>query len=115
MTITQKSLSNNIKLLRVDGRLDQALTPLLESKLEQLLQHSELKIIVDLSETNYINSGGLRCLVTAWRKSKQQQGNLVLAGLNERLQNIFDMVGFDKVFTIFPDLETAVKSQQNSS
>ncbi|MFQ5421945.1 MAG: STAS domain-containing protein, partial [Anaerolineae bacterium] len=65
------------------------------------------RLIVDLADTSYINSGGLRCLVTVWRQARQKEGNLVLCGLSPRIQEIFTMVGFDKVFQIYTNPESA--------
>ncbi|MCP4362601.1 MAG: STAS domain-containing protein [Chloroflexi bacterium] len=107
MTIQQESLSSDLWLLQVDGRLDQRQNGDLEQHLLQLLDADHSSLIVDMTAVTYINSGGLRCLVTAWRRAKQQGGNLVLCGLNPRLQEIFGMVGFDKVFQIAPSLEMA--------
>lgn len=87
-------------VLTVNGRFDQEQTPLIENRFNALLQTTPPWILVDLSNTSYINSGGLRCLVTAWRKARQQGGDVQLKGLNGRLQEIFEMVGFDNVFTI---------------
>ena len=109
----QQQKSGPIHLVSVDGRLDQDQTPQLESTLNTLLATGHDKLLVDLSGTIYINSGGLRTLVSAWRKARQQGGNLVLSGLNVRLQEIFHMVGFDKVFQIYVDAATAQKAVTN--
>jgi len=108
MSIQQQELSNNTWLVRVQGRLDQGQNPLLETQLTKLLEGDQVcHLIVNLAETTYINSGGLRCLVSAWRQARQKAGDLVLCGLNTRLQEIFSMVGFDKVFKIYTNAETA--------
>ncbi|MEZ4594176.1 MAG: STAS domain-containing protein [Chloroflexota bacterium] len=110
MSIWQQAVGNDIWLVGVNGRLDQTLNPDLEQELTALLDSGKGQLIVDLSQTNYINSGGLRTLVTGWRKARQQNGNLVLCGLNRRLQEIFRMVGFDQLFQIYPDRQTAQDS-----
>ncbi|MCB8942137.1 MAG: STAS domain-containing protein [Ardenticatenaceae bacterium] len=108
MTIWQRQLPQDIWLLGLQGRLDQSQTPQLEAQLTQLLdQDGRSRLIIDLSEVTYVNSGGLRCLVSAWRKARQQTGDLILVGLSSRLQEIFAMVGFDKVFQIVPHTEEA--------
>lgn len=94
-------------LVGVRGRLDQQLNPDLESTLNQLLEAGHSYLIVNLADATYINSGGLRVLVSAWRRARRQQGNVVLCGLNARLQEIFTMVGFDKVFKIYPSQQDA--------
>lgn len=104
MSVWQEAISekHNVWLIAARGRLDQELTPALEESLNQMLAKGVYFLLVDMQEISYINSGGLRCLVSAWRKARQQNGDLVLSGLNDRLQEIFAMVGFDKVFQIYP-------------
>lgn len=100
MSVWQEKLNGSVWLIGVNGRLDQALNPKLEETLNELLDNGHYHLVVDLTHTTYINSGGLRCLVSAWRRAKGNQGSLALCGLNDRLQEIFAMVGFDKVFEI---------------
>jgi anti-anti-sigma factor len=78
-----------------------------------LLDEGHYHLIVDLSEATYINSGGLRCLVSAWRQAREQDGNLVICGLNKRLHQIFSMVGVDKVFQITPTRDLAKHALSN--
>lgn len=108
MTIWHERLPHtDAYLVGVSGRLDQSLNPELEETLNQLLENGHSDLIVDLSRTTYINSGGLRCLVSAWRRARSANGALRLCGLNPRLQEIFAMVGFDKVFEIHPNCDEA--------
>ncbi len=108
MNIRQKQLQNGAWLLTIRGRLDQSQTPELNDALADLLNAEQYRLMVDLSDVSYINSGGLRCLVSAWRKARAQNGNVVLYGLNDRLGEIFAMIGFDKVFQIVANQEEAL-------
>lgn len=111
MSVWQEKLPHsNTWLVGVSGRLDQNLIPKLEETLNELLESGHNQLLVDLSQTSYINSGGLRCLVSAWRRAKAGEGSLSLCGLNARLQEIFTMVGFDKVFAIHADCGDARKA-----
>jgi len=114
MAVQVETVNDTIKMVRVDGRLDQTQNAELEQTLSSLLEGGSRQLLVDLSRTIYINSGGLRCLVTAWRKARQQKGNLVLSGLNERLQEVFAMVGFDNVFQIYPTPVEAIVAYEES-
>lgn len=108
MSIQTERLSPQSCVVHINGRLDQNQTPELEDTLSRLIEEDTIQIIVNLSDATYINSGGLRSLVSTWRKVKLEDGNLVLCGLNERLQEIFSMIGFDKVFKIYPSIESAI-------
>jgi len=107
MTISCQQVTGEVWLISSQGRLDQSLNPQLEQSLTDLLDNGQNRLIVDLSQSNYINSGGLRCLVTAWRQAREQGGDLVLCGLNNRMEEIFSLIGFDRVFTIHSTYEHA--------
>jgi anti-sigma B factor antagonist len=115
MTIRQQRLPGDLWLVSVDGRLDQNVTPGLEETLNELLSAGHDRLIVDLSEATYINSGGLRCLVAAWRKARQQNGDVYLCGLRARVNEVFSMVGFDKVFSIYPTQHEAAAAWQEAA
>lgn len=109
MSVSCQQMDGNVWVVSSRGRLDQSMTPQLEQSLSELLDSGHDCFIVDLSEATYINSGGLRCLVSAWRRTQAQGGDLVLCGLNARLEEIFSLVGFDRVFQIYATYEDAQK------
>jgi anti-sigma B factor antagonist len=107
MSIWDESLDDGIWLIGVSGRLDQSQTAELETTLQHLLEEGHERLVIDLSEVTYVNSGGLRCLVTIWRQARERGGNVVLCGLSERIAQIFEIVGFHKVFEIYPSQTAA--------
>jgi anti-sigma B factor antagonist len=110
MSISTIKLSEDTWEVIVRGRLDHDLNPQLEAELNDLWANEKIQnLIINLAETSYINSGGLRYLVAAWRRFKQRGGQVVLCELNSRLLEIFQMVGFDKVFHIYPTCKKAHK------
>ncbi len=109
MSIWDKPLDGDIWLVSVSGRLDQNLTSDLEARLKTLLDEGHLSLVIDLSEVTFVNSGGLRCLVTVWRQARERGGNVVLCNLSPRISQVFNTVGFNKVFDIYPSHEEAQK------
>jgi serine/threonine-protein kinase RsbW len=105
--IKRKKLGADLYLVTVAGRIDHQINAELERHLTRLLDNHHYRLIVDLSATTYINSSGLRILVSAWRQTRQHDGDLHLSGLNDNIMNIFTMVGFDKLFDIFETAEQA--------
>jgi len=107
MSIRDESAAGDSWLVLVSGRLDQSQDHLLEKELQRLLDQGHRHLIVDLSQVTYVNSGGLRCLVTIWRHARQLGGDVVLCGLNDSLAKVFGIVGFDKIFLIYANQSDA--------
>ena len=110
MSIRREYLSDNICLIRISGRLDQTLTPELEGELLQIIGEGNCQLVVDLYEVVYVNSSGLRTLLTAWRQANEKDAKIVLCCLSDRVLEVFEIVGFDKVFEIYETVEAAVES-----
>ena len=110
MSVWQEPLANNAWLIGVSGRLDHKQTPELEAELMDLLAKGHNRFLVDLSDVTYVNSGGLRCLVTVWRQSRERGGSVTLCGLAPRVEQVFLIVGFDKVFEIYTTREDAQRA-----
>ena len=54
---------------------------------------------IDLQETDYISSAGLRVLLAA-QKSMKKQGSMVVTNVNEVIHEIFEVTGFLDILTI---------------
>jgi anti-sigma B factor antagonist len=107
MRIWDEPVAGESWLVGVSGRLDHSQDQLLEETLQRLLDEGHYRLIVDLSRVTYVNSGGLRSLVTIWRQARQQGGDIALCGLNEHIAKVFSVVGFDKIFQIYPNCADA--------
>lgn len=110
MSVWEEQLAGDIWLVKVSGRLDQSQTAVLEETLQKLLLEGHIWLVIDLSEVTYVNSGGLRCLVTIWRQARDHGGKVVLCNLSERISQVFAVVGFDKVFEVYPSKAKAQAS-----
>jgi len=73
-------------------------------------QASNLALVLDFSEVEYISSGGLRVLMIAATQLRSQQRKLIVAGLYSVVAEVFAISRFDRVLTIAPDVEAALAS-----
>ena len=99
LRIELEEIENRI-LLRLDGRLDAATTPILERKLDQLIGEHRHHLLLDFSRIDYLSSAGLRLLLSATKKLKEKKGNLILFSLQEDVNEIIKMAGFDRILHI---------------
>ncbi|MBZ0307672.1 MAG: anti-sigma factor antagonist, partial [Anaerolineae bacterium] len=104
--IAQSSTDKNYRVLQLAGRLDGVSSPMLLQTLNEQMQTGQTQLILDMAGVDYISSSGLKVLASGWRDCKEKGGHLVLVGLNDRLTDIFDIVGFNTFLDIYPDVKT---------
>ena len=80
----------------------------LKQKVMDALDVGERKIVIDFTNTGYIDSSGLGALVSLSKKVRDQGGELKLAGLNEDLRTLFELTKLDTLFTIADTPEQAL-------
>src|SRR5258708_9125777 len=66
------------------------------------------QLVVDLSRVTYIDSGGVAALIQAMQGVEAYGGKFALARLQETVRSIFEISRLDRVFQIFPDVDTAM-------
>jgi anti-anti-sigma factor len=99
--------AEDILIVRVAGALDTNTSGQLESTLTQHLDRGALRIILELTEMDYVSSVGLRVFLASLKRLRASEGRLVLSGLNEEVREIFEMAGFSSLFEISSSLNEA--------
>ncbi len=110
-----RRLGDNAAVVAPNGRLDSNSSPDLERLLNMLLEEGQHWLFIDMTDVTYIASSGLKILVSAWRRAQDQNGDILLSGMQPRIIEIFEMVGFDMLFRIFPTLEAALAARSKST
>lgn len=98
----------SVSIVKVSGRVDSLTAPDLEKALQDMLTADRTQLVVDLQETEYMSSAGLRVLVSALKAAKKSGGNVRLAQPSVRVKEVFDLAGLTPVFDIHPDVIEAV-------
>lgn len=100
------------EVVTVSGRIDSATAPELEKVLLGLIQSGQKNIVVNLSDTEFISSAGLKALLSALMKVRKSvpAGDVVIAEIPSQLKESFDLVGFDRLFKFHDNTLRAVGS-----
>lgn len=69
--------------------------------LNTLINGGAKKIIIDLKKVSQIDSGGISSLISATKQIRKNNGDLVLARVNESILNILDVVRVGSFIKIF--------------
>ena len=113
-----EELVSGVRVLRFSGDLDIKTLPKAKKHFDGLLDGKPakgkvagpLKIVIDLEETEYIDSSGLGFFIGSLKKVKEQKGDLKLAHLNAYMMGIFKLINMHHIIEIHENLEKAIKS-----
>ena len=82
----------------------------LEKLIRDLSAAGNLHLLIDLGETQHINSTALGVLITAHTNYLRRQGQMKLCRVDNRIKNIFVITKLSLVFDVYDDVETAIAS-----
>jgi anti-anti-sigma factor len=97
-------------IIGIIGRLDTTNYGILEKQLKELIDARQIKILVDCSKMDYVSSSGLRILLMTLKSITQLNGKFVLCNLQENINEIFEISGFNSIFEIYPTQNEALKA-----
>lgn len=95
-------------ILAVEGELDRVIVPLLEEKFAARLEEGERRLLLDLRDCTYVDSGGLGLILSLLRRV-QPDGLLGIIDPSPPLRRLFEIAGLpsEEGFFIFRDEDEA--------
>jgi anti-sigma B factor antagonist len=113
LTVETRHLED-VTLLYPRGFIDAHTVRLFEGELQKALGERHFKIVVNCSGLAYIASAGLGAIMGAIEEIRGNGGDLRLSELNETVRNIFEILGFHRLYRIFPsELEAILSFRQD--
>ena len=100
----------SISVLRFEGNLDMNTAKGAQESVDQVIDGGAVKIIINFDKVNFVSSAGLRVLLYTAKKMKHAGGEMRICGLNESVQEIFKITGFNKIFSVLPGETEALAS-----
>ena len=94
----EKTRNGSSLLVCVEGKIDTVTAPDFEAGVVPELD-GVTELTIDFSKVTYISSAGLRVLLSL-QKKMNNQGSMVIKGVNETVEEIFEVTGFSEILTI---------------
>jgi len=92
--------TGNRAVVTVTGELDAYSAPSLEEEASRLLTEGVSELVLDLSGTKFLDSSGLRAILTAQRRLADRDGQLSLRAPSESVRRLLDITGLVDHFPI---------------
>jgi anti-sigma B factor antagonist len=106
ITTTQYKRCDVVKSI---GRIDSYTAPDLEEVLSSLTNDGKYKIVLEMEQVDFMSSKGWWVLIQTQKACKRyNRGELVLAGVQDRIRDSLELVGMANYFQMFDDLVSAV-------
>jgi len=100
----------DVVVLALSGKLDAMAAKNFEERILGVIDSGAQRLVVDLSQLEYISSSGLRVFLLAAKRLQGTQGKIVLCTLRDHIRQVFDLAGFSSIFSIYGARDEAVKS-----
>ena len=109
--ITNQRQFGSVSIVDLRGNLgigESSLT--LRRTIRNLVESGRIKIILNFSEVDFIDSAGVGELAGAYMPLKSIGGGLKLLNPTKRVHGVLQIAQLDKIFEVFTDEQTAIQS-----
>jgi anti-sigma B factor antagonist len=99
----------DVSILEVRGEIDLYSSTMLRDYVFNLIQqHHPRILIVELTDVTYIDSSGIATLVEGLQLANKTDTRFKIAGLSQRVLEVFELVKLERVFDIYTSIEEAM-------
>jgi anti-sigma B factor antagonist len=113
--INTEQLGPDAYVISLVGEVDLYTAPEFKQKLLEVIGQGGRDVIVDFSDTTFIDSTTLGVLVGGVKRLRTNDGQLSLVCNDRNITKIFEITGLDRVFTIYPTRDEAVSKLSASA
>jgi len=89
------------------ARVDSSTAKAFEAKLLTVVNAGAPKILIDLGRLDYISSAGLRVVLVGAKMTRGTR-KFALCSMKPHIREVFDVSGFAKILSIYPDRTAAL-------
>jgi anti-sigma B factor antagonist len=101
-------LEGEIAVVEVSGWIEISTAPKLRDTLIALIDEGRLHLVIDLSETVFLDSTGLGVLVGLLHRLRSRDGSLAIAGARDRVYRAFQISKLTQVLTLTDTVEDGI-------
>ena len=102
-------------VISLAGEVDLYTAPEFKQQLLNVIGEGGKDVVVDFTDTTFIDSTTLGVLVGGVKRLRAQEGRLSLVCSDRNITKIFEITGLDRVFTIYPSRDEALAKTGASS
>lgn len=106
---------DGMTVLELSGQIDSTGAGALRERLTGLIAAGTNHLLVDMQGVSYVTSAGFWALLAGARLLEARSGRLLLCGLSDKVNELFDLTSLDDMFTIYPNRDLARASVRKAA
>ena len=103
-----RPVADDTSVIAPKGRLNMVAAPRLRALVGETVGAGRPRIVVDLTDTDFMDSSGLGALITGLKTARQAGGNLRIAALNEQVAMVLQLTNLHRVLRPYASVEEAL-------
>lgn len=99
-SLSNVAIDDSRHVVAVAGEIDLFTAPELKAALSDALESGRTRIVVDLSNTTFLDSTALGVLIGAVKRLRSRDGVLTIVNTDANIAKTFEITGLDQIFVI---------------
>lgn len=100
----------DILILKAKGYIDSVTSPEIEHAVGEVISKKNYKIVIDLSEVDYVSSAGWGIFVGYVKTARQNKGDIKFAHMKKEVLEIFELLDFTNILEYYKNADDAIKA-----
>ncbi|MFP4176932.1 MAG: STAS domain-containing protein [Planctomycetota bacterium] len=101
-----------VTIIRLMGHIDESAADALNSRLDEILDNGENRIVFDLSQVKFMGSSGLGQIMRVYRDLRDSEGFVRIVNPQPLIEDLFELTKLNKIITIHPTIEDAIGGEE---
>lgn len=114
-SVSTEVIDDGIAVIELSGEVDLYTAPEFKQHLLKQIEGGVLKVIIDFSDTTFIDSTTLGVLVGGVKRLRPVGGQLLLVCSDRNIIKIFEITGLHRVFEIHATREDALEAARSAT
>ena len=107
---TREESDGKVVVIKCPIRVDLSVAKDLREIMKESIERDKFLLVVDMDETEFMDSSGLGALVSRIAVTRSNSGDIRLACVKEPILKLLELTHLDKIFQCFESVQAAVDS-----
>lgn len=107
MQFSTDAVGTDIAVIRGEGRLNMVSAPALKEAVRDAIDTQRVRVVVDLSRVEFMDSSGLGALVGALKNAREAGGDLRIVAPSRQVAMVLHLSNLDRILVEHASVEEA--------